>query len=45
MLYNMQEIIISEGYISTHITPLGANLCLHENQVKDEMKRMVKDGG
>ncbi|XP_058758209.1 uncharacterized protein LOC131631431 [Vicia villosa] len=42
-MYNLQEYFNMEGYFGVKVTPLGANLCLLEEDVEGELKALIDD--
>lgn len=43
MTYNNQEILYKEGIFGIQVTPLGANLCLLEENVEGEIKAWLEE--
>lgn len=43
MTYNIQKTLHAKGYFKIKTTPLGANLCLLEEQEEGELKAMIKE--
>ncbi|XP_058783963.1 uncharacterized protein LOC131658712 [Vicia villosa] len=43
MTYNIQKALHTEGYFNIKATPLGANLCLLEEQEEGEIKTMIEE--
>lgn len=43
MTLNIHEAFHSEGYFRVKVTPLGANLCLLEEQEEGEIKALVEE--
>ena len=43
MTYNIQNIFHAQGYFAIKVTPMGANLCLLEEQEEGELKALTED--
>lgn len=41
--YNIQEAFNIEGFFGNKITPLGANLCLMEEETKRALKSLIEE--
>lgn len=43
MTYNIQEAFHAKGHFRIKVTPLGANLCLLEEQEEGDLKDLVEE--
>lgn len=43
MTYNLQKVFNQEGYFNIKVTPLGANICLLEDDSEGALETLVKE--